>query len=68
MVTHTDNEFIMGIKLRSVNPWLPAAEVAEELGIEDRQAKDRLLKLVAAGILETKMHGNTRYFRLAYKE
>jgi hypothetical protein len=61
---HTDNEFIMAIKIRSVNPWLPAAEIAEEVGEEDRPTRERLLKLEADGKVESKIHGNTKYFRL----
>ena len=60
---HTDNEFLMAIKIRSVNPWIPVAEVAEELDEEDRYTRDRLLKLELLGKVETKKHGNTLFFR-----
>ncbi|MFA6335796.1 MAG: hypothetical protein WCX48_09670 [Bacteroidales bacterium] len=65
---HTDNEFLLAIKLRSVDPWLPAAEIAEEIGADERRTRERLIKLVEGGILESKIHGNTRYFRQIKKE
>lgn len=60
---HTDNEFLLAIKVRSLNPWLPAAEVAEELDEDERRTRERLLKMEQAGLLESKVHGNVRYFR-----
>lgn len=70
-VLHTDNEFLMAIKIRSVNPWLPVAEVAEEINEDERRTRDRLLKMSEddpaqnkKAILEKKVHGNVLYFRL----
>lgn len=61
---HTDNEFLMAIKIRSVHPWIPAAEVAEEVGEDGRRTRERLLKLEVDKKVETKTHGNVLYFRL----
>lgn len=61
--SHTDNEFIMAIKLRSVDPWIPVAEIAEEVGENERNTRDRLLRLEAAGKVKTKKHGNVLYFK-----
>lgn len=61
--THTDKEFLMALKIRSVNPWLPVAEIAEEVGENERNTRDRLLRLEAAGKVKAKKHGNTLYFR-----
>ena len=60
---HTDNEFVLALKVRGINPWLPAAQAAEELGESERNTRLRLLKLEKAGKVEVKKHGNTLYFR-----
>lgn len=64
----SDNEYLMAIKIRSVNPWLPVAEIAEELKDDERRVRDRLLKLaddaINGSVLEKKIHGNNLYFRL----
>lgn len=62
-ISHTDNEFVMALKLRSIKPWLPAAEIAEEVGESERNTRIRLLKLEKVGKVEVKKHGNTLYFR-----
>jgi len=60
---HTDNEFLLAIRVRSVNPWLPVGEISEELKEDERYTRDRLLKLEADGKLESKKLGNTLFFR-----
>jgi DNA-binding transcriptional regulator PaaX len=53
----------MAAKIRSVNPWIPVAEFAEEIGEDERYIRGRLIKLESDGIMECKKHGNTLFFR-----
>lgn len=58
------DEVVMGALRKCLEEAIiPAAEVAERLGVSTRYAKDRLLELKEKEFVEGKYHGNVWCFR-----
>lgn len=64
----TDEEILKALDICLRKACIPAAAVAEELGVNSRYAKDRLLELQEKNLVEGVYRGSSWCFRPAKKE